>query len=343
MKTPHDHISEELLARYFNNTATQEELDHIRAWTDRSPDHIREMEAFKIIWEASETMGKKKRFDDDAAWAKVRQKMKAGNENTEREPLPFSAPERKIKAFPTKKTPSFTLWAAAVITAGLIAFGWMLFRQETKPELLSMITGNNVSEIKLPDGTMVFLNYNSEISYPRSFTGDQRNVSLKGEAFFDVTPDAAHPFVIQANGTEIKVLGTSFNVKAYSKDQVRVDVSTGKVLVSNAKSEINLVKGQSVEVIQDSMRSILPDANLMGYKTQIFDFHATSMNDVVSTNRNGYHADVRLAGNQLSKCRLTIRFEKEPLDVTLSVIAETMELKLRQEGKTYWLEGPGCP
>lgn len=343
MKIPHDNISEELLARYFNQTASESERDQVSAWAERSPENTRDLEAFRILWESAGKIGQKIQFDEDAAWKKVRQKMIPLVEKEVYPNIPDTASEKVVKHLPVKRTKSIVFWAAAVIAAALVTFGWMQLKQESGAEQLSLATGSNVKETYLPDGTKVFLNHNSEITYPQNFTGDIRGVSLKGEAFFDVKPDSAHPFVIQANGTEIRVLGTSFNVKAYAKDPVRVDVATGTVLVRNASSEIKLTKGQSAQVLRDTVRSIIPDANIMGYRTHVFDFHATSLNDVVSTIRNGYHADVRLSGDQLAKCRLTIRFEKEPLDVTLSVIAETMELKLRQEGETYWLDGAGCP
>jgi len=341
MNTHHDRISEELLGRYFNKTANKAEIELIQDWAENSPANHQELEAYKMIWQTSGTIGQKKKFATDLAWNKVRQKMDRGSIDSEPSQQLFTAPATNVKPLPFRRHLSLTLMAAAVALL-VIAFGWFQFKKETTPELLSATTGNNVTETVLPDGTKVFLNYNSTISYPKAFAGDFRSVVLKGEAFFDVKPDASHPFIIDANGTEIKVLGTSFNVKAYTRQPVRVDVSTGKVLVRNAKSEINLIKGQSAEVIHDTVRSIMPDANLMSYRTQIFDFNASELNDVVSSIRSGYHADVRLASDQISRCRLTIRFEKEPLDATLSVIAETLHLKLRKDGKTYWFEGAGC-
>ncbi len=344
MNIPHE-ISEELLARYLAKTATEQEIQQINLWLEISPLHKQELDAYQIIWQSAQTLSdKKSRFNADLAWNKMRQKMDIAETKGIEVPDFDNLTQPKIIEFePTKRKIPVALWAAAVAALLVTAFGWFYFNQEKQPELLSVTTLKNVTETHLPDGTTVFLNYNSTLSYPAQFTGDLRSVSLKGEAFFDVKPDAAHPFVIDANGTEIKVLGTSFNVKAIDKEPVRVDVATGKVRVKKAGNEVNLVKGQSAEVMGDTVRSIMPDANIMGYRTQVFDFTATPLKDVVSYIREGYHADVRLSGEQLSKCRLTIRFEKEPLDATLSVIAETLELKLRKDGQTYWFEGEGCP
>jgi transmembrane sensor len=333
MNKHHDNISEELLARYLGETATEAEIAQVRFWLSSSPANAREFESFQTIWERSGAMGRRRKsVNTDGAWDKLQKKMK-----TAETPEPYIAPLTVKKRLP------LTFWAAAAVALLVMAFAWREFRKEHTNNLLSITTTDHTKETVLPDGTSVFLNFNSNLTYPENFNGGFRSVSLTGEAFFDVKPDAAHPFVIEANGTQVKVLGTSFNVKAYTQEPVRIDVSTGKVRVSRAGNEINLIKGQSAEVVSDSIRAILPDANLMGYRTQVYDFNGTPLHDVVNSIRNGYHADVRLSGNQMSQCRLTIRFEKEPLDATLSVIAETMDLKLRKEGQIYWLVGSGCP
>lgn len=342
MNSFHENISEELLARYLAESVTENERKEVQNWLAQSPVHEQEFNAYKIIWdESGASLRKKTGVDTDAAWEKVKSKMNKQSINS----------SSQINVKPFKQTDSgkiiqhklpVMLWAAAVISLLVIAYGWFLIRSGDNSQSLQLATTNNTIEKKLPDGTKVFLNYNSTLTYPATFTGDLRTVSLHGEAFFDVKPDSLHPFIINANGTEIKVVGTSFNVKAYAKETVRVDVSTGKVLVQKANKKIYLVKGQSAEVVEDTVRSIIPDMNILGYRTQIFDFNAANLNDVVASIRNGYHIDLRLANARIAQCRLTIRFEKEPVDATLSVIAETMGLKVRKEGEVYWFDGKEC-
>ena len=86
-------------------------------------------------------------------------------------------------------------------------------------------------ELKLSDGSVVFLNANSALKYPDKFTGERREVFLEGEAFFQVAKDPAHPFIIHTNSVDTRVLGTSFNVNAKA-DSTIVSVVTGKVQVS---------------------------------------------------------------------------------------------------------------
>lgn len=74
------------------------------------------------------------------------------------------------------------------------------------------------SKIELPDGSKVWINSGSKLSYENYFKGNMREVQLDGEAYFDVVKDAAHPFIVHTSGIDIKVLGTAFNVKAYLSD-----------------------------------------------------------------------------------------------------------------------------
>lgn len=90
-----------------------------------------------------------------------------------------------------------------------------------------------IYSLVLSDGTKVFLNSDTRLKYPVKFSGACRNVELSGEAFFEVTSDSLHPFVVQAGGMETRVLGTSFNVSAYTDESfVQTTLFTGKVEVS---------------------------------------------------------------------------------------------------------------
>src|SRR5690606_37057735 len=92
------------------------------------------------------------------------------------------------------------------------------------------------SKITLPDGSTVFLNNNSKISY-RSRFASKREIHLQGEAFFEVAKDSLKPFVVSSNGLLTKALGTSFNIKAKAGEKVEVGLVTGKILVSTSQGE----------------------------------------------------------------------------------------------------------
>ena len=99
--------------------------------------------------------------------------------------------------------------------------------------------------IILADGTKVFLNAGSEISYPVGFAGDCREVKLQGEAYFEVKRDERRPFFVQAGDVRIRVLGTSFNVSAYSgREKIETTLEEGKIQLTNGKEVVEVTQGK---------------------------------------------------------------------------------------------------
>ncbi|MBK1438869.1 FecR domain-containing protein [Parapedobacter sp. ISTM3] len=98
--------------------------------------------------------------------------------------------------------------------------------------------GRQLKQVQLPDSTQVWLNANSNLKVLPGYGVDARRISLSGEAFFEVTRDTVRPFVVEADGITVKVLGTSFNLRSYeSLQEIKVAVSTGRVLVTNAAAQ----------------------------------------------------------------------------------------------------------
>ncbi|GHB62296.1 FecR family protein [Persicitalea jodogahamensis] len=328
-------LSDDLLARYLASTATREEIEQVQAWLDASPDHLDELKGYRKLWARSGMMGSQQpAIDTNAAWEKVRSKMQ-GNE------VPDVA-EAETLPLPARRRFSPAMWAAAVVALLAVGFGWFYFYNTQSPKMMSVSTQENTLEEVLPDGTKVLLNYNSTLTFPEGLAGDSRSVSLEGEAFFDVVPDAMHPFIIQANGTEIKVVGTSFNVKAYD-EAVRVDVKSGKVEVRKSVKVMELLPGEGVEVQSDTaFVTLSANPNAAAYGTGVYDFRAAQLGEVVKSLSQGYHAEVKLADEALAECRLTGRYEGESLDATLSIIAESINMTVSKKGNSYVFDGPGC-
>lgn len=114
--------------------------------------------------------------------------------------------------------------------------------------------------IKLPDGSVVKLNAGSSIRYPQEFAGHERNVSLQGEAFFDVVENPDKPFVISTDGLETKVLGTSFNVRSYQDEaEIKVAVVTGKVKISGPDGNSSVLLPSEMGIFEREKASIIKD------------------------------------------------------------------------------------
>ena len=107
---------------------------------------------------------------------------------------------------------------------------------------------NATAEVTLPDGSVVTVNAGSRLTYPQSFRGSTREVELQGEAYFKVRHDASHPFIVKAGKVSTKVLGTEFNVRTYSPQDVHVTLLQGRVLVSSASSAKYLKPGEDASL-----------------------------------------------------------------------------------------------
>jgi ferric-dicitrate binding protein FerR (iron transport regulator) len=141
-----------------------------------------------------------------------------------------STPEPGITV--RKKTRRYAVFASLILAAAIFPIMILPRRpvlQNIKNETAT--TKGSKSTVKLPDGTVVMLNANSRLSHYEKFKGETREVSLTGEAYFDVVHDPAHPFIIHTPAGDIKVLGTSFNVKAFANGFLETTLIHGKVAI----------------------------------------------------------------------------------------------------------------
>lgn len=129
------------------------------------------------------------------------------------------------------------------IRTGQVAYEMKKEIQDSVVEYNTIVVPRGgIYSLVLSDGTEVFLNSDSELRYPVKFTGKNRVVDLKGEAFFEVTPDSLHPFVVQAGEMRTRVLGTSFNIMAYTDEPaVQTTLFTGRVEVSVKRTSLKEV------------------------------------------------------------------------------------------------------
>jgi ferric-dicitrate binding protein FerR (iron transport regulator) len=146
----------------------------------------------------------------------------------------------------------FTGIAAAFIIAAAVGFALL---KENKERLYTgnetATTKGSKSTVKLPDGTLVMLNANSSLKYDENFKTDKREVTLQGEAYFDVAHDARRPFIIHTNTADIKVLGTVFNVRSFKDGYFETALIKGKVSVflkDQAEGSFVLKPGQKLMV-----------------------------------------------------------------------------------------------
>ncbi|MFZ1807515.1 MAG: FecR domain-containing protein [Cyclobacteriaceae bacterium] len=209
-------------------------------------------------------------------------------------------------------------------------------------------TAENTEEIILPDGSAVFLNRNSTLTVRNSYNAKSREVELLGEAFFEVTPDAQRPFIIEVDNAEVRVLGTSFNVRNLDRDkEVDVVVETGVVQLKskNIEKSIELTAGQrgTFNKKEKQLLSIEnTDANFLSWKTKTMVFNNANLKSVVETLQATYGIEIIISTDVSVECEVTVTFENQPLEAVLKVLQSTLNLTYKREKNRIEITGAGC-
>lgn len=171
---------------------------------------------------------------------------------------------------------------------------------ETRPE--EEITYHTIStpvggkyKIVLPDATEVWLNSMSSIRFPTRFSGGIREVEVTGEVFFDVTRQPENPFLVHTGAQVIRVLGTQFNVEAYSDEsQIRTTLIEGSVLVKNEAEEVKIEPGQQV-LNHPGTRLRISEADIdqvTAWKNDLFHFWNTDLKEIMKRLSRWYGVEV---------------------------------------------------
>jgi transmembrane sensor len=151
-------------------------------------------------------------------------------------------------------------------------------------------------QLALSDGSKVWLNAASSVKFPTAFNGKDRKVEITGEAYFEVAHDPYKAFYVEANGAEIKVLGTHFNVNAYdNEDATRVTLLQGSVRVNNDKGATTIQPGQQAVVAtgREPAVTTTPDLDeVMAWKNGVFEFKDASIEEIMKQVERWYNVRV---------------------------------------------------
>ncbi|WMI66025.1 FecR domain-containing protein [Aestuariibaculum sp. YM273] len=166
-------------------------------------------------------------------------------------------------------------------------------------------------QIVLSDGTKVWLNSDTELTYTVPFVGSERRVALEGEAYFDVTPNKELPFIVTSGTQEVQVLGTEFNVSAYTEDNhIITTLVEGKVKVEEKYSHSNefLSPNQQANFDINTKSIVKKDVDVYPYvawKEGRFVFHNVTLEELFSKISKWYNVDYQIEGEKLKVLKFT--------------------------------------
>lgn len=194
-------------------------------------------------------------------------------------------------------------------------------------------------DLLLADGTHVWLNAETELTYPTNFNGDQRKVKLKGEAFFDVAKDAQKPFIVELENMDIKVLGTSFNISNYEEDKTEcVTLVSGSVEVNVAQKgtyQITPSEQLSLSEFHQTVNIEKVDTELFtSWKDNKYIFKNARLDDILKKLHRWYDFSVAYEDALMGEKRFSIIIDREDdLSKVLEIISYTSNIKLEYKDK----------
>jgi len=309
-----------LLARYLAHECTPAEAAAVRQWIAADPDRVRAVERLRATFDAAAPPHE--RPDVDAMWAQVRAHH------------PTSLPPARRRPFPVS-----ILVAAAVLIVALLVDRAATRRSATHGAVREIATSTGQrATIDLGDGTRVILGPRSRISTPERFGDGPRDVTLEGEAYFEVHHDSANPFRVHAAGGVTEDIGTRFVVRAYAGEPgLRVVVAEGRVSVTRpGGAPVALGAGQLASIDAAGTASVRPvdTAAYVSFADGRLVFDGTPLSEVVAELGRWYDLDIRLAAPAFGDHHISASFTGLAEDDVLGAVAAAAGLRYTRQDRT---------
>lgn len=296
--------------------------------------------------------------DEQKLWSRIESTVEESHEETVRAKPQWQIYKRLMIAACVVLVAAFTIFQTMRSDRKRVTYKELLTDAKVENQLIEKHNEGIASmEVRLEDGTVITLGKNSKLSYPTHFQKLKREVFLSGEAFFNVTKDPSRPFLVYANETVTKVLGTSFEIRAFENGQnVTVHVRTGRVSVykqSRIRSEdpetsgLVLLPNQKVTFNRDSemlVKNLVPDPLPI---TPITDTKKTKFDEVPATEvfaeiEKIYGIQILCDHDLLSKCIISTSIRNESLYDNLDVICRTIGGSYKEIDAQIVIDSKGC-
>ncbi|MGD0340128.1 MAG: FecR domain-containing protein [Bacteroidales bacterium] len=286
-------------------------------------------------WKGLRTMNEDKEIDVDDAWNKLSSRIDTAEATESRAPARFLF----------LRSTFMRVAAVALILLGISVVALYFASSDSMSRKIVIATGSSQFNyhVSLPDGSTVFLNRNSEMTYHSNFGKHGRNVALSGEAFFEIAANPARPFIIDAGKARVRVVGTSFNVITNNPNSVvEVFVRTGKVMISdNAGIQNLLLEPGYVGTIdsKNSEKKINNNPNYLAWQTRRLEYNGQTLDVVLRDLKRVYNMDIVADDPDILKNTWTWTSSLDNIsqDLIIRLICGTFNLGYSKDGDIYHL------
>ncbi|MDT0606408.1 FecR family protein [Croceitalea rosinachiae] len=217
-------------------------------------------------------------------------------------------------------------YGAAAGLAALIALSVFLYSATNNIVEVQVTSGEQIKQVLLPDGSKVWVNHGSSISYPKKFESESRNLVLEGNAFFEVEKNPSKPFTVETDGLLVKVLGTSFDISNFKDEPSTVSVKSGKVEVSHiaSDSKITLVKGEQSNYdlkLGNLVKTAFDSMSIMAWRNDTLHFENLELGQAIRQIERKYGVRILCSNSELLKTKIRASYKSESLDTVLTDLA----------------------
>jgi len=320
-------MNEELLIRFLTHRCAPAELTQVDAWVSAEKANAEWLFEMERIWSLKNELKFSDKQEIEAAYTcfceRITQQQK--RERNRKRVLVYG---KNI--------------AAACLLFGILSAGYFFLQKHKSTVQHTSIAetpaGSSMS-LTLSDGTVVYLNARSILTYPETFCGKTREVTLTGEAFFEVFPDSNTPFIVRTSHLQVTVLGTRFNLKAYDKETSYITLSSGGVAVqANNKNEtVVLMPNQQVAFSNETGLGAPIEINaelVCSWMQGEFCFINLPLSEITNALERHFNVHITISDRNLAADRFSCRLEKNITIIqALDFLKETQKLNYTTHGK----------
>lgn len=337
MKPTNTHIEiDELIATYLSQGLEAEKLAELENWLKASPENQKHFQQMREIWFSTISANEKERYNKEDAYSRFLNRTRQ-----------IPQKEKTVKKLSLHK---FFYGAAAVALLCLISFAsYRTGTEQVKKQFAEMVVEaplGSKTRLYLPDGTLVWLNAGSTITYSQGFGVEERKLKLSGEGYFEVTRNKQLPFEITTKELQLKVLGTKFNFRNYPEDEeVSVSLLEGKVCLRNylKNDALCYLEPDQKAILNKKNGKLMVSASEARYTAEwtngFLFFDEELLPDIIKELERSYNVKIYIEDESLKTFRFYGNFvrKEQTIQEILEMLASTGKLEYRIKGKTVRL------
>ncbi len=324
-----------LMIRYLEKTCTPGERECFLNWLHSSKENEKQFYEMKELYDSRLRLSDQDKMNSEI-WDHLYDRITYLDTPLNQEDTPF-----------LKRIPEWVKYAAAIVIMAGLSYLYVDYSRTQQPELatkqMEIHNTKGVYLITLPDSTKVWLHGGTTITYPEQFTTSVREISLDGEAYFQVESDKKHPFIIHTELGQIQATGTEFNVTAYSIDSTAITTlvsGTVDILVDNEKNPVAMKPNQQSIIYRDSkvrVQKIDPEL-FTDWKDGIYRFKNEPLERIALQLEKMFGIKISIPSEKLRKAHFNGMFtEDHSLKEVFEIINISSPLTYKINGKNVTL------